>query len=147
MKSLASRHWYLDVHMAEWSTKGFTDLFGWKSEARLRTNGSRLALKDYKQKELPCEMTADLVQVVLRAAVEIMFGEVSSSLPLDILKFDAKSGQVIIRVPSKNYAKVRAALTVCPAMRVAGVDVPVMYSVRQASACLLSLAGPERSIT
>ncbi|XP_045596709.1 ribonuclease P protein subunit p14 [Procambarus clarkii] len=116
MKILESKHWYLDVHM------------------------------NYNQQDLPCEMTAALVQVVLRAAVDTMFGEMSSSLPLDILKFDAKCGQVIIRVPSNNYAKVRAALTVCPSMRVAGKDIPVVYSVQQASSCLLSLAGPQRSI-
>lgn len=72
--------------------------------------------------------------------------QVSSSLPLDILKFDSKQKQVIVRVPSNNYAKVRAALTVCSSMHIAGVDVPVIYSVRQASSCLLSLAGPERTI-
>ncbi|XP_071519879.1 ribonuclease P protein subunit p14-like [Panulirus ornatus] len=116
MKRLEVRHWYLCVHM------------------------------DYDQKKLPCEMTIDLVQVVLRTAVNIMFGETSSSLPLDILKFDAKQRQVILRVPSSNYAKVRAALTVCPSMRVAGVNIPVVYTVQHASSCLLSLAGPERSI-
>nr|XP_053637865.1 ribonuclease P protein subunit p14-like [Cherax quadricarinatus]XP_053637866.1 ribonuclease P protein subunit p14-like [Cherax quadricarinatus]XP_053637867.1 ribonuclease P protein subunit p14-like [Cherax quadricarinatus] len=116
MKTLEPRHWYLDVHM------------------------------DYSHQDLPCKMTVDLVQVVLRAAVDTMFGEVSSSLPLDILKFDSKCGKVIIRVPSSNYAKVRAALTVCPSMRVAGKDIPVVYSVQQASSCLLSLAGPQRVI-
>lgn len=72
--------------------------------------------------------------------------QLSSCLPLDILKFDAKKRQVIIRVPSDNYAKVRAALTVCSSMKIADVDVPVVYSVQQASSCLLSLAGPERVI-
>lgn len=72
--------------------------------------------------------------------------QLSSCLPLDILKFNEKTGIVIIRVPKDNYAKVRAALTVCPSMRIGSVDVPVIYTTRQASSCLLSLAGPERSI-
>lgn len=72
--------------------------------------------------------------------------QLSSCLPLDVLKFNEKTGIVILRVPKDNYAKVRAALTVCPSMRVGAVDVPVIYTTQQASSCLLSLAGPERSI-
>ncbi|XP_042867157.1 ribonuclease P protein subunit p14-like [Penaeus japonicus] len=116
MKPLDSKYWYLEIHM------------------------------DYKKESLPFPLTAELVKVVIVGAIDIMFGELSSCLPLDILKFNEKTGIVIIRVPKDNYAKVRAALTVCPSMRIGSVDVPVIYTTRQASSCLLSLAGPERSI-
>ncbi|ROT69325.1 ribonuclease P protein subunit p14 [Penaeus vannamei] len=116
MKQLESKYWYLKVHM------------------------------DYERKNLPFQLTAELVKVVIVGAIDIMFGELSSCLPLDVLKFNEKTGIVILRVPKDNYAKVRAALTVCPSMRVGAVDVPVIYTTQQASSCLLSLAGPERSI-
>ncbi|XP_047489615.1 ribonuclease P protein subunit p14-like [Penaeus chinensis] len=116
MKQLEPKYWYLRVHM------------------------------DYEREYLPFPLTAELVKVVIVGAIDIMFGELSSCLPLDVLKFNEKTGIVILRVPKDNYSKVRAALTVCPSMRVGRVDVPVIYTTQQASSCLLSLAGPERSI-
>lgn len=101
---------------------------------------------DYNNAALPFPLTVELLHVILKSTINVMFGEVSSSLPLDILKFDPKSQEVIVRVPSCNYAKVRAALTVATTMRLGVVDVPVVYQVTQASSTLLALAGPQRII-
>ncbi|KAK4295128.1 hypothetical protein Pmani_032294 [Petrolisthes manimaculis] len=103
---------------------------------------------EYKKEELPCEMTAELAQVLMRGAVSEMFGESTSSLPLDILKFDNVLCVCVVRVPSSAYAKVRAALTVGGGpVTMAGGLVSVSYWVSKASGCLLSLAGPERLIS
>ncbi|KAK7016761.1 hypothetical protein SK128_025841 [Halocaridina rubra] len=116
MKELECRNWYMRVVM------------------------------EYDQKILPCSMTASLVKFFMKSAITTLFGEISSAFPLDILKFDEESKEVIIRVPKDNYAKVRAALTLCSATMLEGAIIPIIYTVEQASSCLISLDGPQKQL-
>ncbi|XP_068218490.1 ribonuclease P protein subunit p14 [Palaemon carinicauda] len=92
-------------------------------------------------------MTGDLLKFFILTAVKTMFGEVAASLPVDILKFDADEKKAIVRIPTENYAKVRAALTLCSAVKLGNETFSFVFTVKQASSCLLSLAGPQRIIT
>ncbi|XP_066973843.1 ribonuclease P protein subunit p14-like [Macrobrachium rosenbergii] len=96
--------------------------------------------------DLEYMMSSDLLKFFIQTAVKTMFGEVAASLPVDILKFNEER-KAIVKVPSENYAKLRAALTMCSAVKLFDEVYPFVFTVKQASSCLLSLAGPQRIIT
>ncbi|XP_064090664.1 ribonuclease P protein subunit p14-like [Macrobrachium nipponense] len=97
--------------------------------------------------DLDLLMAVDILKFFMLSAVKTMFGEVAASSTLDILKFDEEERRAIVRVPSENYAKFRAALTMCSAVRLDKDVFPFIFTIKQASSCLLSLTGPQRIIT
>ncbi|XP_076041652.1 ribonuclease P protein subunit p14-like [Oratosquilla oratoria] len=86
------------------------------------------------------------VKVIFKNAVNTIFGEMTSSLPMNVLHYDPVTSCAIVRVVAEEYAKFRAGLSLCSMAVMGAESTPVTLSVRQASSCLPALAGPHRSL-
>ncbi|CAG9821341.1 unnamed protein product [Phaedon cochleariae] len=70
-----------------------------------------------------------------------LFGEVSSAVDIDLLKFDKEGRRGILRVPKSHYVKLRSSLTL--ASRYEGTV--CCYIIHKVSPFLLGLQGDSRN--
>ncbi|XP_026474903.1 ribonuclease P protein subunit p14 [Ctenocephalides felis] len=70
-----------------------------------------------------------------------IFGEISSSVNIDILKYDSCERRAIIRVPAEQYVKLRSSLTLCSTYE----NISCAYKIHNISPSLLSLIGNSRT--
>uniref|UniRef100_A0A6M2DTM9 Putative ribonuclease p protein subunit p14-like isoform x3 n=1 Tax=Xenopsylla cheopis TaxID=163159 RepID=A0A6M2DTM9_XENCH len=102
---------------------------------------------DFYYLDLSLELDQDASQIsvvffkknVLNSLTQL-FGDISSSVNVDLLKYDPSRHRAIIRVSSDYYVKLRAALTLCSSYE----DIKCSYKINNASPSLLSLTGSSR---
>ena len=63
------------------------------------------------------------------------------------MKFDQELQEVLLKIPSDEYSKVRAALSMSNKFKYLGKNYPISFITKHASSSLLSFAGPERFLT
>lgn len=74
-------------------------------------------------------------------AVKELFGEEGAKSPIDILKCDSAKRRFVLRCPSDNYVRLRAALTLATKYK----NETCVYIVHRASANLLSFTADSRT--
>lgn len=80
-----------------------------------------------------------LLPVFVKGSIEQtlhkIFGEIGGQTAIDVLKFDDKRRRIILRVPEKDYVKVRSALTLIEKFQ----NIPCYFYVHSATAVLIAL--------
>lgn len=70
-----------------------------------------------------------------------VFGETAAAIPVDVLKYQPRTKEAILRVHKDQYVKVRSSLSLCGNYE--GTE--CVYRIRKASPMLLSLLGDSRT--
>lgn len=100
---------------------------------------------DFFFSELPLQPDFEVTNVYLKknilGTVKQLFGKEGIKSKIDVLKFEPKERRFILRCPSDNYIRLRAALTL--ATRFEGEL--CMYTVHRASPNLLSFTADSRT--
>lgn len=121
-------------------------------EAKMEGNFERLVLKTppyyYMMVTLDlfgakANFDSDLFKSVILKALQGVHGDVGASIAVDIIKFDKKSLQAIIRVPSKGLVKVWSAMTLYSSHN----EKPCHFKISKVSPHLPSLSVNSRKFT
>lgn len=83
----------------------------------------------------PNSLLPVFVKGCIEQTLHRIFGEIGGHTIVDILKFDDKRRRLILRVPEKDYVKVRATLTLIEKFQ----NIPCYFYVRSATSVLIAL--------
>lgn len=83
----------------------------------------------------PNSLLPVFVKGCIEQTLHKIFGEIGGHTTVDILKFDDKRRRLILRVPEKDYVKVRATLTLIETFQ----NIPCYFYVRSATPVLIAL--------
>lgn len=83
----------------------------------------------------PDQFLATYVKGRIEQNLQAIFGEIGGHTKVDVIKFDQNNRRFILRVPDRDYVKLRAALTLTPAYQ----SISCCFRVHSASPVLLTL--------
>lgn len=90
----------------------------------------------------PDQFLATYVKGRIEQNLHSIFGEIGGHTIVDIIKFDQNNRRFILRVPARDYVKLRSALTLTAAFQ----SILCCFRVHSASPLLLTLLTSDNSL-
>ncbi|XP_044746478.1 ribonuclease P protein subunit p14-like [Coccinella septempunctata] len=95
---------------------------------------------NFEKDEIPHITPAFFKENIIRS-VRTIFGEYACNADIDILKYNPRNLNAILRVPEHLYVKIHASLTFCGSWQ----GRPCYYTVHKVSPLLLSISHDSRN--